>query len=249
MPAAGPGRPRPPRRSSGPGRRSPAGTPPSARGRPSCAPTRRTGPQLDQTALGERLASASTWCSAGASRTGSEVPISRWSTSPRICSSSQASSWSSSMSALPARSTRAARESTTTSRACVAEVAGVAPAVGLRLPVGSVGEPVELLGEVDLAVAVVRRGSRCQSASSARVGRRQVAEVLVDPVRPQPGRRPARATSRWPPSRAATRGWCSSRRGCRGRRRSSRSAGSRAASGSPGRSRRAGRGARTPRSP
>ncbi|WP_246074569.1 hypothetical protein [Marihabitans asiaticum] len=42
--------------------------------------------------------------------------MSRWSTSPRICPSSQAISWSSTMERRPGSSTRAARESTTTSR-------------------------------------------------------------------------------------------------------------------------------------
>ena len=64
---------------------------------------------------------ASTWCSPGASRNGSEVPISRWSKPPRICSSSQAISPSSSIERWSGSSTRAARESTTTSRAWVSK--------------------------------------------------------------------------------------------------------------------------------
>ena len=64
---------------------------------------------------------ASMWCRAGAIRNGSEVPTSRWSTSPRIRLSTQARSLSSSMERRSGRSTRAARESTTTSRAWVSK--------------------------------------------------------------------------------------------------------------------------------
>ena len=53
----------------------------------------------------------------GASSSGSDVPISRWSQSPAACSSIQRHSSSSTMLRSPGSSTRPARESTITSRA------------------------------------------------------------------------------------------------------------------------------------
>ncbi len=49
-------------------------------------------------------------------KTGSVLAMTRWSKSPRVCSSIQCHSSSSTMSRFPGVSTRAARESTTTSR-------------------------------------------------------------------------------------------------------------------------------------
>ncbi len=76
-------------------------------------------PSFPQAPWASASPNASAWWSLGAISSGSDVPTSRWSTSPRIRSSSQAISSSSSIERWSGSSTRAARESTTTSRAWV----------------------------------------------------------------------------------------------------------------------------------
>ena len=74
------------------------------------------------------------------------------------------------------------------------EVARVAPAVGLGVLVGAVGQRVERVADVELARPVVRRDPLPQLVRAALLGA-EVAEVLVDPVRRRVRRRSGRATS------------------------------------------------------
>ena len=82
--------------------------------------------------------------------------------------------------------------------AAVAEVAAVAPAVDLGVPVDAAGQVEDRLGEIDLAASppqrrpvAAGRGEHSRVDLVARqLGGRQVAEVLVDPVRRQPAHEP-----------------------------------------------------------
>ena len=129
---------------------------------------------------------ASAWCSPGASRNGSEVPIRRWSTSPRIRSSSQASLLGvQDRAVVGVELAGRPRVHDDQSRLGV-EVAGVAPPVARRFLVGPLGQLVEdRRRDVQLLVAVVLGDGLPQRVVLA-VVRPEVPQVLVDPVRREP---------------------------------------------------------------
>ena len=248
-------RPRSPRRDlhrpSRPPRGSPPGTPPSARGRRLSQPLPDAGRRACPTRPAASASlNASRWCSPAGSRNGSDVPISRWSTSPRMLLVEPGHLVAVEHRALVGLEHPRGARVDDDQPGLVAEVAGVAPAVGRRAP----GRPARRRSSSasvrsSSSVALVRRDplpDLVLGALARATGCRGAGRPSTTPAR----RRSGRATTSSPPSRCAPRpARCSSRRGCRGRRRSSRSAASRAASGSRGRSRPGGRGGRTPRSP
>ena len=178
----------------------------------------------------------------GASMTGSDVPMMRWSKSPVQRSSTHAHSASESIWRRPSRE-HAAGARVDDDQARAPEVAAEAPARAGDLAHGGAGEVAHEL----LAVAVgvlhgaedrvveqraTARGCRGAGRSSRTCRRRRCA----------PPTTASRASARSTPRR------CSSRRGRRGRRRSSRWRPSTAASAAPGRSSSRGTATCTPRS-
>ena len=177
---------RPPARPSRPPSGSTAGRRPSARGRPPGAgvsPTRL--PARPHAPSARASLHASRWCSPSAAGTAARCRRAGGRRHRVIWPSSQAISASSSIGRSSGSSTRAARESTTTSRVSPMSRA-VAPPVALRVLVDPVGEPVERLGEVGLTGSVVA-GDELPDLVVGPLLRRQVPQVLVDPVRREPG--------------------------------------------------------------
>ena len=164
-----------------------AGRRPSARGRPSCrifSPNRP--PRSPQAPRPSASLKASRWCSPRASRNGSDVPMRRWSTSPRSCSSSQAASSASSRAARrgraggPPASRRRPGGPGCRSRACSSTGRWRAP-----------GRPARRRRRGGHRGRARRRpacaSTWCADLVLGPLGRGEVAEVLVDPVRRQPG--------------------------------------------------------------
>ena len=148
---------------------------------------------------------ASRWWMPCGRNTGSVLAITRWSNAPRECSTIQSHSSSSTMSLRPSASTRAARESMH-EQPRVAEVAVVGPAARRRLAVPLVREAPQR------RAGVVVAGDHVERLLGVELGRREVADVLVDPVRHE-----GAGDARLPPRRIAASPPPSSRR-CSSRR-------------------------------